>query len=136
MSPDSLSSGKLKNSPTQKLTLRHRLGADALVLDAQREFPLEGRFGSEVDGIALDLLAGGEVLFLNVDLGEALRADADDERAEVLEHYAATAEQRVLHEGFDAREHGQRIGLGTGGGVGDVLRQLLEGVVTGLRCLA
>ena len=36
----------------------------------------------------------------------------------------------------DSREHGQRIGLGTGGGVGDVLRQLLEGVVTGLRCLA
>ena len=116
--------------------LRHRLGADALELDAQREFPLEGRFGAEVDGIALDLLAGEEALLLHVGLGEALRADADDEVAEVVEHHASSCEQGTLDEGFDTCQHGERVGLGTGGRVGDVVGEVVERVVAGLRCLA
>lgn len=48
--------------------------------------------------ITLDLGRGREVICLHSVRGEALRADADGERAEVVEHHAATPTERTLLE--------------------------------------
>ena len=72
-------------------------------------------------------------------LGEALAVNADDERAEVIEHYATATEQRLHDEGFDTCQYGHSVTLGTGGGEGDILCQVIEGVVVHLhratRCI-
>ena len=64
----------------------------------------------------------------------SLALDADVEGSEVIEHHAAAVEQGLGDEGLDAVEHGHRVTLGHGGGEGDIIHQIIEGVVTILHC--
>ena len=112
--------------------LRHRIARDTLVADTLGEFLLELGLGAEVHMPALDHLRGSEILALQGSLGEALGGESHDERAELVEHHATTVEERLHDEGFDTGEHCHGVTLGAGGGKGDVVRQVLEIIVTGL----
>ena len=69
-------------------------------------------------GLELGVAEGGSVV--------ALALQGDVERAEVVEHYALTAQERLGDEGFDTCQHGHDVTLGTGGGESDILGEVIE----------
>ena len=82
--------------------------------------------------MAPDVGRGRELGVAEGRLLETLAVDADDERAQVVEHYALPVEERLLHLGADGSEHGHGVGLGDGGTLGDVLGEVVEVVGAGV----
>ena len=132
MSSGCLSSGKLKNSPTQKLTLRHRLRRDALQRELLSHLVLEASIGAEDDAVSLDHLRGLEVLRGKHLLGIALSLEGYLETAKVVEHHHQTFGEGFCNMVLHTLEHRVAVGLRDGGAVVDALGEFLHGELTGL----
>ena len=115
-----------------KFGLRQSFARDALDLDVLGDSVLELHLGTEDDAVDANHLRGLELGVAETRGVVALALQGDVERAEVVEHYALTAQERLGDEGFDTCQHGHDVTLGTGGGEGDVFGELLKSVVTSL----
>ena len=109
--------------------------SDALERDAAGHAALEVHFGAEEDAVALDLRCGVKVLGLHVGLRVALALEGHLQASQVVEHHHLSGEERLEDEGFDAGQHGLGVGLGHGGGVAHVIREVVEGIFAGLHGL-
>ena len=106
--------------------LEEVLDVDALAMALFGDFTVghEGALGTEEDAGGLDVVGGGLLAG-----GGYLASDAGAEGAESLEVDGIGVEQVVADGDGELDEHGEDVGVGHGGGVGDLVGQVLGGDV-------
>ena len=110
----------------------HQFAGDALGLHGDTNLLEQLGLGAVDHAVALDVAGGVEAVGADEGLLETLALEVDLQGTEVADDDALAGKQIALEILTSRLKDGSHVGSGGGGGMLDVLLELIEGVVAGL----